>query len=194
MLILSGSLWLTILFISKGHGKGNGSGSSTPFGTSGSATPKSDGGQFDATEEKAYALALTEKLRYRASFQKARRIPEVATHKPSGGLTKEHQEQGRVKIEVYKQYIQAASKAGFAFFLFATIAQQAASVLATLTLRYWGEHNREMGDNSGMFKYLLIYGCFSLSSSLLGALSAITMWVYCALRSAKRLHDSVSAL
>ncbi|KAF8202113.1 multidrug resistance-associated ABC transporter [Pholiota molesta] len=156
----------------KGHGKGNGSGSSTPFGTSGSATPK-------------------KKLRHRASFQKARRIPEVATHKPSGGLTKEHQEQGRVKIEVYKQYIQAASKAGFAFFLFATIAQQAASVLATLTLRYWGEHNREMGDNSGMFKYLLIYGCFSLSSSLLGALSAITMWVYCALRSAKRLHDSM---
>lgn len=98
-----------------------------------------------------------------------------------------------MKIEVYKQYIQAASKAGFAFFLFATVSQQAASVLATLTLRYWGEHNREVGDNSGMFKYLLVYGLFSLSSSLLGALSAIAMWVFCALRSSRRLHDAVRA-
>ncbi|KAF9473354.1 multidrug resistance-associated ABC transporter [Pholiota conissans] len=172
----------------KGHGTG--SGSSTPFGTSGSATPKNEE-EIVPTKEEEYAVAITEKLRHRASFEKARIIPAIATHKPSGGLTKEHQEQGRVKIEVYKQYIQAASKAGFAFFLFATIAQQAASVLATLTLRYWGEHNRESGNNSGMFKYLLIYGCFSLSSSLLGALSAITMWVYCSLRSAKRLHDSM---
>lgn len=178
---------------SKGHGTGsNNSGSSTPFATtSGSATPKSEGEFRDTGKESEYAATLAEKLRHRSSFQKARKIAEIATHKPTGGLSKEHREQGRVKIEVYKQYIQAASKAGFAFFLFTTIAQQAASVLATLTLRYWGEHNREIGNNSGMFKYLLVYGCFSLSSSLLGAISAITMWVYCALRSARYLHDSV---
>ncbi|KAF8957433.1 multidrug resistance-associated ABC transporter [Flammula alnicola] len=176
----------------KGHGTSNNtSGSSTPFATSGSVTPRSDNGQNDFLKDEEHAAALSEKLRHRESFQKARRIATVSTHKPSGGLTKEHQEQGRVKIDVYKQYIQAASKAGFVLFLFATVAQQGASVMATLTLRYWGEHNREMGNNSGMFKYLLVYGLFSLSSSLLGAISAITMWVYCALRSAKRLHDSM---
>ncbi|KJA15567.1 hypothetical protein HYPSUDRAFT_48272 [Hypholoma sublateritium FD-334 SS-4] len=177
----------------KGHGTGsNNSGSSTPFATtSGSATPMSEGEFRDKGKESDYAATLAEKLRHRSSFQKARKIAEVATHRPTGGLTKEHREQGRVKIEVYKQYIQAASKAGFVFFLVTTIAQQAASVLATLTLRYWGEHNREIGNNSGMFKYLLVYGCFSLSSSLLGAISAITMWVYCALRSARYLHDSM---
>lgn len=135
---------------------------------------------------------MSEKFRDRESFHKARIIPAVSTHIPSKGLSKEHQEQGRVKIDVYKRYIQAASKAGFAFFLFATMAQQAASVMATLTLRYWGEHNRENGSNSGMFQYLLVYGLFCLSSSLLGAISAITMWVYCSLKSAKRLHDAVS--
>ena len=180
---------------SKGHGTGsNNSGSSTPFATtSGSTTPKSEGEFKDTGKESEYAATLVEKLRHRSSFQKARKIAEVATHKPTGGLSKEHREQGRVKIEVYKQYIQAASKAGFAFFLVTTIAQQAASVLATLTLRYWGEHNRAAGNNAGMFNYLLVYGCFSLSSSLLGAISAITMWVYCALRSARYLHDSVCA-
>lgn len=137
---------------------------------------------------------MSEKLRHRQSFEKARLTSSIPTRKATQGLSKEHQEQGRVKTEVYKQYIQAASKAGFVFFLFTTVAQQAASVLATLTLRYWGEHNREVGENSGMFKYLLVYGLFSLSSSLLGALSAITMWVYCALRSARRLHDSVNTV
>lgn len=182
---------MTLFGFRKGHGTGNNSGTSTPFATSGSVTPKSEGGPRDAVKEEEYASALTEKLRHKLSFQRARQVTEVATHKPSGGLTKEHREQGRVKIGVYKQYIQAASKAGFACFLVTTVFQQAASVIATLTLRYWGEHNREMGNNSGMFKYLLIYGCFSLSSSILGAISAITMWVYCALRSSRYLHDTV---
>jgi hypothetical protein len=43
-----------------------------------------------------------------------------------------------------------------------------------------------------MFKYLLAYGSFSLSASILGGASAIIMWVYCSLRSARKLHDSVS--
>jgi len=177
---------------SKGHGTGSDtSGSSTPFFTSGSVTPV-DENQDGFLKIEEQVTALSEKLRHRESFHKAHVIPTVSTHIPSKGLSKEHQEQGRVKIDVYKRYIQAASKVGFAFFLFATIAQQAASVMATLTLRYWGEHNRENGSNSGMFQYLLVYGLFSLSSSLLGAISAITMWVYCALKSSKRLHDSVS--
>lgn len=77
------------------------------------------------------------------------------------------------------------------FFLLTTVLQQAASVLASLTLRSWGEHNREVGSNRGMMKYLIIYGLFSLSSTILGGISAILMWVYCALRSARRLHDGV---
>jgi len=59
-------------------------------------------------------------------------------------------------------------------------------------LRSWGEHNRELGDNSGMFHYLLGYGFFSLLSTILGGLSAVIMWVFCGLRGARRLHDSVS--
>ncbi|KAF8159727.1 multidrug resistance-associated ABC transporter [Crassisporium funariophilum] len=176
----------------RGHGSSNNtSGSSTPFITSGTLTPGSYNPQDNSLKEAEHAVALSEKLRRRESFQKSRIVTAVSRQAASTGLTKEHQEKGRVKIDVYKQYIQAASKIGFSFFLFTTVAQQAASVLATLTLRYWGEHNRENGENTGMFKYLLIYGLFSLSASILGAVSAITMWVYCALKSARRLHDSM---
>ncbi|KAG6889968.1 hypothetical protein C0992_003448 [Termitomyces sp. T32_za158] len=179
----------------RGHGSSSSSGTSTPFvpnDSDGSATP---GERLEVTtdgpmEPEAYAASISEKLRHRTSFAKARIAkPGPTREAESTGLSKEHQEQGRVKVHVYKQYIEAASKAGFSFFLLTTILQQAASVLANFTLRDWGEHNREAGSNKGMFQYLLIYGIFSFSSTLLGGLSSVLIWVLCALRSAKRLHD-----
>lgn len=139
-------------------------------------------------------FTLAEKLKHRNSFRKARLVSSVDSHLQSAPLTKEHQEQGRVKIEVYTQYIQAASKFGFVLFVFLNVAQQALSVLATLVLRYWGEHNRKTGSNNGMLEYLLLYGGFSFGSSTLGALSALILWVYCALRSSRQLHDAVSPM
>lgn len=139
-----------------------------------------------------YAGTLSEKLRHRTSFARANLAePTLGHFSSSNGMSKEHTEQGQVKRDVYRQYIEAASKEGFFLFLLATVTQQAVSVLANLTLRNWGEHNREMGNNSGMFRYLLIYGLFSASSTLLGGAAAVLMWVLCALRSARYLHDSV---
>ncbi|KAF8909428.1 multidrug resistance-associated ABC transporter [Gymnopilus junonius] len=176
----------------QGHTSGTTtSGLNTPFLTSGTITPSIDDPGHVSMENEEHAKILSEKLHRRESFPRAKVITTISTHIPDKGLQKEHKEHGRVKIDIYRQYILAASRAGFAFFLFTTISQQAASVMATLTLRYWGEHNRETGDNSSMFRYLLVYGLFSLSSSILGAVSAITLWVYCALRSAKYLHDSM---
>jgi hypothetical protein len=106
-------------------------------------------------------------------------------------MPKEHSEQGRVKWDVYIQYVQAASWLGCGSFLLFTILQQAVSVLSNVVLRAWGEHNRNSGDNSDLGRYLFAYGMTSLAAVLLGAASAIIMWVYISLRSARRLHDSV---
>jgi hypothetical protein len=180
----------------RGHGSSSSSGTSTPYLTSGSLTPRDEEAfsAVDVSKAAEYAGAISEKLRHRASFAKAKiAVPVLSRKLSSTGLSKEHSEQGRIKVDVYKQYIVAASKAGFFFFLLTTILQQAASVLANFTLRSWGEHNREMGNNSGMLKYLIIYGLFSFSSTILGGVSAILMWVLCALRSARQLHDNVSS-
>lgn len=137
-------------------------------------------------------VALSEKLRHRTSFAKATLSKPPSTRQASAeGMSKEHSEHGRVKPRVYRQYVDAASKVGFLFFLFTTISQQAASVFANLTLRAWGEHNQSTNDNSEILRYLIIYGLFSLSSTILGGISSIVIWVFCALRSARRLHDSV---
>ncbi|KAJ7180495.1 multidrug resistance-associated ABC transporter [Mycena filopes] len=179
----------------RGHGTSSSSGTSTPFSPgSGSATPSEDltltMGDGDKSPE--YAAAISEKLRHRTSYPKA----VIAPPKPvraanAAGLSQEHREQGRVKRRVYVQYLEAASKAGFVVYLATTVGQQAMTLFGNLALRSWGEHNREMGDNSGMFKYLLIYGMFSLSSTILGGISSVVMWVLCSLRSSKRLHDSM---
>lgn len=131
----------------------------------------------DKTAE--YAGALSEKLRHRASYPKAVLAPPKPVRAANSvGLSQEHKETGRVKWRVYSEYIEAASKAGFIVYLLASLAQQAMTLLGNLTLRSWGEHNREMGDNSGMFKYLLVYGIFSLSSVLLGGGSYVVMWIW----------------
>ena len=181
---------------SRGHGSSNSSGASTPHISSGSLTPQSEEAcpAVDVTKVTEYVDAISEKLRHRASFGKAKLVTSVPSRKlPSAGLSKEHLEQGRIKVDVYKRYVAAASKTGFFFFLLTTILQQAVSVLANLTLRSWGEHNGETGNNSGMLKYLVIYGLFSFTSTILGGISAILMWVLCALRSARQLHDGVSS-
>ena len=175
---------------SRGHQTGS-SGTSTPF-AEGTTTPESDQYELEVPVLSDDLFTLAEKLKHRNSFRKARLVSSVDLHLQSAPLTKEHQEQGRVKIEVYTQYIQAASKFGFLLFVFLNFAQQALSVFATIVLRYWGEHNRKTGSNSGMLEYLLLYGGFSFGSSILGALSALLLWVYCALRSSRHLHDSVS--
>ena len=177
----------------KGHGRSSSSsGTSTPFLISGSVTPEPEDKELQDLLDKDSTTPISEKLRRRASFEKAKLATRSSLQaSTSSGLTREHQEQGKVKIGVYKAYINAASKFGFTLFLLTTIGQQVAAVLSTLTLRYWGEHNRQVGTNEGMFKYLLLYGSFSLSASVLGGLSAVIMWVYCALRSARKLHDSV---
>jgi len=139
------------------------------------------------------ADAAAEKIVRRTSFNKAVVAPLPSIREAtSTGLSKEHSEQGRVKREVYLQYLQAASKAGFCFFLLVTALGQVVSVMATYTLRLWGESNRQAGENSGLKDpYLLGYGFFNLMSIVCGATAGLLIWVLCSLRSSKYLHDAV---
>ncbi|KAJ7224438.1 multidrug resistance-associated ABC transporter [Mycena pura] len=176
----------------RGHSTSSSSGSSTPFVTSGTATPIEDSANIGDDKSPDGAAMLSEKLRHRTSFPKAVFAPPKPVRAAnSAGLSQEHRETGRVKQRVYLEYIAAASKSGFVIYLFCAASQQVAGLLGNLTLRAWGEHNALMGDNSGMLKYLLIYGLFSLGSTVLGGISNVIMWVYCSLRSSKRLHDSM---
>jgi ATP-binding cassette, subfamily C (CFTR/MRP), member 1 len=49
----------------------------------------------------------------------------------------------------------------------------------------------DSGSNDNLAKYLTAYGLFSLSSTILGAVSSLLIWVTCSMRSAKYLHDNM---
>lgn len=127
----------------------------------------------------------------RESIGQATIVRSVATRASTSGPSREHSEQGKVKWNVYFRYLEAASRTAFLIFLLSAIFQQTASVLANVVLRHWGDHNQQQGDNSGMFKYLLEYGIFSLSAIIFSATATLLLWVLCCVRSARHLHDSV---
>lgn len=155
------------------------------------ATPITSEGDMQSTLAGELECA-SEKIVRRESFTKAVLASAPKLRKTStDGISKEHSEQGKVKKEVYMQYLHAASKEGFLFFVLATILQQVASVASTVMLRLWGEHNREVGNNGLTDKYFLGYGLFNLAGIALGACAALLIWVFCSLRSSKHLHDSV---
>ncbi|KAJ8592180.1 P-loop containing nucleoside triphosphate hydrolase protein [Rhizopogon salebrosus TDB-379] len=171
---------------------GSSSGAATPGRSSGMATPTTSEGDMQATLV-GELECVSEKVARRESFTKAvlASLPKLRDAS-TDGISKEHSEQGRVKMEVYSQYLHAASKKGFLLFVLATVLQQAVSVSSTIMLRLWGEHNREAGTNVGLAdKYFLGYGFFNLASITLGACAALLIWVFCSLRSSKHLHDSM---
>lgn len=97
-----------------------------------------------------------------------------------------------MKKAVYFRYLQASSKAGFCFFVLATVLAQVVSVMSTMMLRFWGENNRETGGNAGLMDpYLLGYGFLNLASIMLAGVASLLIHVLCSLRSSKYLHDSV---
>ncbi|THH19236.1 hypothetical protein EW146_g1884 [Bondarzewia mesenterica] len=179
----------------RGHGNSGSSGTVTPYARGESSsygemtTPGTPTDETTLTPEKIETLA--EKLTRKTSFRKAvlAQIPPAVSS--SEGPRKEQSAQGRVKAKVYSQYLEAASRWGFGLFLIATLLQQALSILANVSLKSWGEHNRESGSNAQAGRFLLLYGGLSLSSTVLGAVAAIVIWVLCALRSSKKLHDSM---
>ncbi|KAG1731999.1 P-loop containing nucleoside triphosphate hydrolase protein [Suillus paluster] len=176
-----------------GHAtSGANSGTTTPGPSSGRGTPTTSEENMQATLV-GELECIAEKAARRESFKKAVvAAPPKLRDPSSSGITKEHSEQGRVKMEVYSQYLHAASKEGFLFFVLTTVLQQVMSIISTFMLRLWGEHNRETGVNAGLAdKYFLGYGLFNLAAIFLGGCSALLIWVFCSLRSSKHLHDSM---
>jgi ATP-binding cassette, subfamily C (CFTR/MRP), member 1 len=184
------------------HGRGLTAGASSAH-ASGSATPttttdtvietpsppaeKLEEAEFDAEEKDAADKP-------RKVFERAKLLPISYTHAPGApdlnktpDQNKEHSEQGKVQWKVYTSYIKAASRVGFALFIILILVAQTFSIGANVTLMMWGN----AGAAASVGRYIAIYGiCVALSAGA-SALSSLALWVYCTLRSARELHDSM---
>ena len=183
-------------FSSREHSRTTSSGTSTPFLHAGDATPQEDETTLAASSRNGSPTALNgidDKLKRRKSYGRSQIRPPTLSRLPvSEGITKEHSEKGRVKTSVYRRYIEASSKSGFAIFLAAVAFSQACAIMSNFALRSWSENNRQTGDNGGVTKYLALSGIAQLLSVFFLVISTVSLLLLCALRSSKRLHEDVS--
>jgi ATP-binding cassette subfamily C (CFTR/MRP) protein 1 len=106
-------------------------------------------------------------------------------------MTIEGSAKGQVSWSVYKQYAQACSLAGVAAVLAFQCASQAAQVGSNVWLKHWSSNNTQDGANNRVWLYLSIYALIGWSTTIFAFLQTMTMWVFCAIRSAKYLHSSM---
>ncbi len=64
---------------------------------------------------------------------------------------------------------------------------------SNLVLRSWGESNLEADTNANPGYFLLRYSILVLSACAASLLAGVLLWVYCVIRSARRLHDTVGS-
>lgn len=102
---------------------------------------------------------------------------------------KEHSEKGSVKIDVYRQYINAASRIGVALFLIFMVAGQGLSITTNFVLRAWARLNTGKSETAEVGKYLTTYGVIGVSSSFFSVGAVVILKLYCGLRSSRHLHD-----
>ncbi|CAE6455011.1 unnamed protein product [Rhizoctonia solani] len=103
----------------------------------------------------------------------------------------EHREQGNIKLGVYKHYFEASGVLSVVAYILCMIAQQGCSILSNIILKMWGNHNQEAGDESSVGYFLILYGSLALASALFSFVASVLQWVFCAIKSARSLHDAM---
>jgi ABC-type multidrug transport system fused ATPase/permease subunit len=106
-------------------------------------------------------------------------------------MTVEESAQGSVDWDVYKQYAKSCSAIGVAMVIIFQVLSQSASVGTNVWLKYWSSLNQQDGGNNHVWFYLGIYALIGCSSTLLSMLQTFVLWVFCAIRSARVLHQDM---
>jgi len=97
----------------------------------------------------------------------------------------ERREEGSVKLNVYKAYINAMGGGvwTFSFLTFITVAERALSVFTNIWLAYWSQQKWNLGQTA----YLSGYSAIGVVSALV-AWARTFAWIVAALAAATRLH------
>lgn len=122
-----------------------------------------------------------------ASFTKPKVMDEE--HQRITEQKREHLEQGKVKWNVYKEYAKACNPYALAVYFLFLLSYSGLSVSSGFWLKHWSEENSRTGSNEHIGLYLGIYFALCIGSSLSSVLYTLTLWVGCAIYSAKRLHN-----
>ncbi|KAK0543049.1 hypothetical protein OC846_006298 [Tilletia horrida] len=104
----------------------------------------------------------------------------------------ENRERGRVKGEVYKQYLTSASGFGLFLYMFAQITSYAVQIGRDVVLKQWGAESADPNKphHSAGF-WLSIYATAGYSSSLLMSCAPLILYGWLVISSARKFHDNL---
>ncbi|RHZ60075.1 hypothetical protein Glove_359g25 [Diversispora epigaea] len=102
-------------------------------------------------------------------------------------ITKEESAKGKVVWPVYQAYIKSCSAGAVSLFLFLLIASQGVQIGNSLFLKYWSS----LKTTENVLFYLFIYGCIGIIHSFMTIIQTIVLWIFCAIRAARTLHEKM---
>ncbi|KAG0225249.1 ATP-binding cassette transporter 1 [Mortierella sp. GBAus27b] len=106
-------------------------------------------------------------------------------------IVEEQVRQGSVHRSVYLAYAKACSYSAVIIYFLSMILSQGASVSTSLWLTHWSSDNDLGKKDHGTAYYIGIYAALGMSYSLLTVFQSIILTVFCGIRSARVLHESM---
>lgn len=108
------------------------------------------------------------------------------------GPTVEVSAKGKVKWEVYLEYVRACSITGVIAWVILNVIATLASILNNYWLKKWAEKNAEIGDNSEAIRYISVFALLGFSTSVLNALKGILFWIFLGIRGGRIVHERMA--
>ncbi|EWC47816.1 hypothetical protein DRE_03016 [Drechslerella stenobrocha 248] len=170
----------------------------TPLNTDTSANASDEDEQVDQLSS---LIGIGKKKTRTFSSGTLRRASVASTKKRTRGLTdleedgkltrqtKEHQEQGSVSWNVYKEYAKASNLFAMAIYLLALIGAQTGQVGASVWLKKWSEYNDKHKDNQHVGSWVGIYFAIGIGASALVVIQTLILWIFCSIEAARKLHE-----
>ncbi|KAJ2808048.1 hypothetical protein H4R21_000229, partial [Coemansia helicoidea] len=115
--------------------------------------------------------------------------------------TDEVSQEGKVRWEVYRAFIQACGMRNVSVFVMSLVVASVTSVGANLWLKHWASTNAEI-DAAGMpirrpehsaLYYLLTYGALGLLGALMTSLQLLMLWTRCSITASTEIHQNMLA-
>ncbi|CAG8502871.1 1064_t:CDS:10 [Rhizophagus irregularis] len=102
-------------------------------------------------------------------------------------ITKEEMAKGSVSWQVYSSYLKSCGVVTITFWIITLVISQGIQVATNVFLKYWSSEE----SNERILLYFVIYGLLGLLFSLMVIFQTIVLWVFCAIRAARKLHHQM---
>ncbi|KAK6342083.1 hypothetical protein TWF730_001562 [Orbilia blumenaviensis] len=131
----------------------------------------------------------------RASVASHRKRTRGLIDEEDGKVTKqnkEHQEQGKVSWDVYREYAKASNWLAFSIYAITLVCALAGQLGSSIWLKKWSEYNDKHQDNKNVGMWVGFYFAIGFGASALVAIQTLILWIFCSIEAARKLHQRMA--